>query len=95
MSLTLDLHAPLARGPYHGHPRESQQSHPDDRAGTDEQRQAEQYRGDQGVIEVKEAQIVAHPLRHEARDLLQIKRLLFPEAEEDGGGSEVLPVEHL
>ena len=95
MPLTFHLHLSFRRGPKHRHPRKSQQPHPDNRPGADQQRQTEKHCCYQRIIEIEEPRVVPETFGNETGNLLDVKRLLLPDAEEYRGGAEVLPVEHL
>jgi len=91
--LTLDLHLSALGALNDGHPREGQQGHADEGAGTDQHREHEQDARQDGIIQVEETDVVLQPGHEEGGILLEVEGLVLSDAEEDRRAAQVFAPE--
>jgi hypothetical protein len=92
-NVTSDHQRSALRRSDHPRPRPGQDGQSNDGERGRQQHQAEQDRREEHVVQVEERQVVPDPLHEEGRVLFDVKGSLLAEPKEDGGTSQVLPLE--
>lgn len=91
--LTLELHLSTLGALNDGHPGKGQQCHTNEGTGTDQYREHEENARHDGIIEIKEANVVLEAGHEEGGVLLQIERLLLANSEEYRGTAQMFSLE--